>query len=56
MVELVPKGTHVIHELRISAVSPELVEDEGREQAHVASHLLHPPQLTLFLRVGEFDH
>ena len=48
--------THVIDHLGVGSVGAELVEDEGREQSHVARHLLHPPQLTLLFCVRELDH
>lgn len=43
-------------DLRVSAIGAELVEDEGVEQAHVAGHLLHAPQLSLLLCVRELHH
>ena len=42
--------------LGVGSVGAELVENERVDEAHVAGHLLHPPQLPLLLRVGEFHH
>ena len=42
--------------LSIRSVCAELVEYERMDEAHVACHLLHSPQLSLLLRVGEFHH
>ena len=53
---LTAQSSYGVDELRVGAVGVELVEDERREQSHVAGHLLHPPQLAFLLRVGKLDH
>lgn len=42
--------------LSVGSVCSKLVENKGMDQAHVSGHLLHSPQLSLLLRVGEFHH
>ena len=44
-----------IQYLCVGAVVSKLVEDERVDEAHISSHLLHPPQLPFLLRVGKLD-
>lgn len=50
------RNERVVAYLGVGSVGAELVEDERVDESHVAGHLLHPPQLPLLLRVGEFHH
>jgi hypothetical protein len=42
--------------LCIGTICPKLVEDKRVKETHVAGHLLHATQLTLFLCVCELHH
>lgn len=48
--------SNIFNYLSVRSVGAKLVENERMDQAHIAGHLLHSPQLSLLLRVGEFHH
>lgn len=45
----------VPHSLRVGVVGPQ-VQGHGADHAQLRGHLLHPPQRSLFLRIGELHH